>query len=153
MLDVQTSATSSAARTGTAPDARATLLAVAPMPRIPELTSTCSRLDALIDYDDNWDTFGSCRPRHPAILHALTLLPRLFDATSGTGGWDNPLVGADSEGNVTLEWWCDERYLTLTITDESVDFLRTWGEDTGRDMDDGALDFARFKELWGWLRG
>lgn len=121
-------------------------------PALP-LGQTLARLYSLWGLDDNWDSFGSARPCHGAIQHTTILLPLLYGAATAMGGWKDPLVSADERGDISLEWWRGERYLTLTITADDAEHLRLWELDITDELADGPLDMMQFALLWRWLNG
>lgn len=80
-----------------------------------------------------------------ALLHAGALARGLR--------WQEPHVGVNERGQVTLEWWKDTRSLTVYIRSEDrVDYLKAWGTDIEAEMEDGELNrLADFAALSRWL--
>ena len=108
-------------------------------------------IQRLATLEEDWDGFGSDKPRNEAISHAIAALPALIAMAEKTGGWSLPHVVANEVGEVVLEWWKGGKKLTLFVQDERIDFLRTWGERIDSDMEDGILEPGEFAALWTWL--
>jgi hypothetical protein len=115
------------------------------------LQTTISALEAL---QDNWDGRGSPAPAHQIIARTREVLALLSAGALAHGlHWASPHISSNERGEVTLEWWQDNRSLTLFIRDENqVDFLKAWGYHIEDDMEDGELQtLADFIALARWL--
>ncbi|MBP0631977.1 hypothetical protein [Cupriavidus sp. AcVe19-1a] len=108
-------------------------------------------LDSLRALDDNWDGFGSDKPKESAISAALGLLPELYSTAERLGGWSLPDISANEDGEVVFEWRSGRKKLALFIRDDAIDFLQAWGTHVEHDMSDGTLDTNDFADLWTWL--
>jgi hypothetical protein len=109
---------------------------------------------ALENLSDNWDGNGSPAPSQAllaearealALMHAGALARRLR--------WEEPHVGVNERGQVTLEWWKGTRSLTIFIrAEDQIEYLKAWGENIESDMEDGELNrLADFVALCRWL--
>lgn len=110
-------------------------------------------LKTLANYPANWDGFGSDAPRPEAIGNALELLVELYrqSTTCLHAQWVNPHVSASESGEVVLEWWKQDRKLTIYVAAKGADFVRVGGPNIDSDMEDGVLEGAQFVGLWLWL--
>lgn len=53
--------------------------------------------------------------------------------------WELPHVTTEGEGEVSLEWWQNDKVLTLFIdSPEQVGYLKAWGPHIWREMEEGA---------------
>ncbi|TNF28007.1 MAG: hypothetical protein EP329_18665 [Deltaproteobacteria bacterium] len=112
------------------------------------------RIDTLRAWQSNWDGFGSPAPSGPAITRAKELVAEAFATPIGSE-WTVPMVSADEDGNVVLEWWCDgPNRLSLFVSDEATEYVRSWGEHISQEMDEGALSGGlELRELIRWVQG
>ncbi len=63
-----------------------------------------------------------------------------------------PHVTVSPEDEIVLEWWSDDRKLTLYVTSARVDYVRVWGHNIVNDMEDGSVvKGADAVRLWRWL--
>lgn len=61
-----------------------------------------------------------------------------------------PHVGADEQGNATLEWWCGDRKITMYPMDGML--LKVWGPDCNSDMSEVRLEDAdSVRAAFAWL--
>ncbi|MFV8628543.1 hypothetical protein ACNRDB_03490 [Ralstonia pseudosolanacearum] len=108
-------------------------------------------LESLRALDDDWDGFGSDKPKESAINAALVILPELFASAEQLGGWTLPNISANEGGEVVFEWRSENKKLSLFIKGDGTDFLMAWGAHMEHDMADGALAVGGFADLWQWL--
>lgn len=81
------------------------------------------KLESLKNWPKNWDGYGSARPKKKSISHALKFLRDVFlIAHKNNCNLQLPLISADEEGNVSCEWWVDDRKLTIVIADGTSDY-------------------------------
>jgi hypothetical protein len=111
-------------------------LRVDPAPQAPRdlvLQPARQSLEALRSLDENWDGYGSTKPRIESIERALELLPSLHAAAEGRAAWEAPHISASEGGDVTLEWWRGAKSLTLFIRSDGIEYL----ESLARQADSG----------------
>lgn len=115
------------------------------------LTENFAALESL---QENWDGHGSPAPAHALITYAREVLA-LFHAAALAHSlpWEEPHIGSNERGQITLEWWHDPRTLTVFIrSEEQVDYLKSWGSDILKDMEDGEITRpSDFIALTRWL--
>ena len=112
------------------------------------------RLTELRLWPENWDDFGSPSPVPAAIDHAVAILNGLYTAATADTGldWVSPHnISANEAGDVVFEWWKGDHKLTLYVAPETARFVRVWGANMEREMEDGPLDPRGFGAVWRWL--
>lgn len=73
-------------------------------------------INQLRAWKDNWDSFGSAKPKTVCINNAEKWLEELLRlAKEHSLEWIEPLISGDENGNVVLEWWNNSKKLTLDI--------------------------------------
>src|SRR5258706_6205112 len=98
--------------------------------------------------ENNWEGRGSPAPSSSLLSSAREVLAILQAGALARGyPWENPHIGSNEHGHITLEWWHGSRTLTVFIrTEERVDYLKSWGSNIESEMEDGELsrinDFA-----------
>ncbi len=115
------------------------------------LTETFHTLENM---SDNWDGYGSPAPSPSLIAEAREVLALLHaGALARRLRWEEPHVGVNERGQITLEWWNDTRSLIVFIRSEDrMDYLKAWGKDIEGEMEDGELNrLADFVALTRWL--
>ncbi|MDX1934255.1 MAG: hypothetical protein SFU56_16765 [Capsulimonadales bacterium] len=103
---------------------------------------------------DNWDGRGSLAPDPATIASAREALGLLQASALARGmGWVEPHIGANERGQITLEWWQENRSVTVFIRAENqVDYLKAWGTNIEAEMQDGEITtIADFIALSHWL--
>jgi hypothetical protein len=122
---------------------------------VPYLTQSALRdVQYVAGLQANWDGAGSERPRPSSIANASARLPELCKMAMVAGRWKAPHVSASEAGEVTFEWWEDERKLIIYFGDAHMEALRVWGADMESEMDH--VQAHRTEELasaWAWLNG
>lgn len=108
-------------------------------------------IERLSQLGEDWDGYGSAKPRAEAIRRAVGSLPDFIASAEKTGGWFLPHASANEDGEVLLEWWKGEKKLTLFVKPDAIDYLRTWGASIEHEMEDGELSSDVFPTLWAWL--
>ena len=103
----------------------------------------------------DWDGAGSPAPSQATISNASANLPELYRASYASGvDWRSPHISANEDGEVSFEWWCGSRKLTLYFGDQSMQVIKVWGVHVFDDMDGFPLTHAAdFAPLWTWLHG
>jgi len=65
-----------------------------------------------------------------------------------------PHLSIHDGGEVTLEWWCEERKLTLSFEDGAVVFVKVWGPNIHTEMSAGKVTSSgQARNLFIWLLG
>ncbi len=103
---------------------------------------------------DNWDGRGSIAPAPALIGQAREVLAMLHAGVIARGAaWTDPNIGSNERGQVIMEWWHDNRSLTVFVRSAGqVDYLRAWGRDIEAEMEDGKLErLDDFVEQCRWL--
>ncbi len=79
--------------------------------------------------------------------------PRFLRDVAQANGlrWTEPHVYYNEfENEFVLEWFGDVRHLSLFITTDGLEYLQSWGTQTG-EMEDGSVrDTENFLKLWRW---
>jgi hypothetical protein len=102
----------------------------------------------------NWDGYGSAKPSPAAVDSARSIMTELFRAATLTQyGWSDPLVGANETGDVVLEWWQDNRKVTVYVTPTEMRYVLVWGDDMDTEMEENVMNAPRqdFEGMWSWL--
>ena len=138
-------------------DGTATLIPVLIVPER-EQPLTSERLHrpfaSLETLQDNWDGHGSPAPSKALLAEAREALALLHAGAMARGvRWEEPHVGVNERGQVTLEWWKGERSLTVFVrAEDRMDYLKAWGKDIEAEMEDGELSrLSDFAALSRWL--
>ena len=78
-----------------------------------------------------------------------------FDVALGVT-WEEPLINSTDEAEILLEWWKDERKLTLYVGEFGATYVKVWGPDIYQQMEQEEMSLPHFDsmllELWKWLR-
>ena len=74
-------------------------------------------------------------------------------AESSVWTWREPHVSAGEDGEVLLEWWRQDRKLSLYLGDGTApEYIKVRGAHIDDDMESGELQSANaFRALWTWL--
>ena len=84
---------------------------------------------------------------------AVDELLRLHSAANKLGGWSTPHITTTLQGEVVLEWWKDNRKLTVYLHQDEREFIKVWGADMETEMESGSIDHWSFISAWRWLQG
>lgn len=61
-----------------------------------------------------------------------------------------PLVSQDEKGNVTFEWWCENRKITMYPAENVL--LKVWGLDIDNEMEEFEMNnIQKVKDAFLWL--
>ena len=119
---------------------------------------TRQRLDEslafLNELKENWDGRGSAAPVPETVAFAREALALLQAGALARGlAWTEPIIGVNERGQITLEWWREERTLTVFLRGAGeIDYLKSWGASIETEMEDGPLTrLADFLALTHWL--
>lgn len=113
-------------------------------------------LDNLSQLPPNWDDYHAESPSIDAINQTRLFLKNCLEIFCSflTDGLRNPNITANSEGDVVLEWWCNNKKLTLYVSSEETTYIKVAGEKI-EDMEDGTLMTAQnntqLSSLLSWL--
>jgi hypothetical protein len=118
-----------------------------------ELSETMDELDALGELPPGWNGYDVAAPKMNSILQAKKWIRQMYeDVTRMHAPWHKPHVAADADGDVTFEWWNDDRGLTIDISNGGATYLIAWGTNMETDMEDGeAMTTEVRRRLWTWL--
>ena len=124
--------------------------------QITQYWQRCKILDqftVLAQREDNWDGYGSKKPTQLTLYHAKHFLVEdLFDSIISAGySWLTPFISSDEDGNVTAEWYEDERQLHIQIGENKVEYIQVWGTNIDTEMHVDFLDRDNYQTLWKWL--
>ena len=110
-------------------------------------------LDRLESLQPNWDNRGSLAPSKLTVSVARAWLENLKNAARDAGrAWNQPHISASEDGEVTFEWWKENRKITLYFGGESIEYVKVWGPNIQTEMDTGQVNLADdFRALWTWL--
>ena len=138
-------------------DGSATLIPILIIPeRDRPLTSDrlAKSFSSLKGLQNNWDGHGSPAPTEALMAEARETLALLHAGSMARGlHWDEPHIGVNERGQITMEWWKDERSLTVFVrAKDRADYLKAWGKDIEAEMEDGELNrLSDFTALIRWL--
>ena len=67
--------------------------------------------------------------------------------------WHDPNIGSNERGEILLEWWWQNRSLTVFIGDQgAVRYLKAWGANIESEMQDGEISrISDFVQIAHWL--
>ena len=78
------------------------------------------------------------------ILHSVALKHNWW--------WHTPLFNINSDNEIVLEWWNQEKKLTIYVAEGVIDYIKVWGADMDNEMEDGSIDLEDdLTELWQWI--
>lgn len=102
----------------------------------------------------HWSRSRRYRVAANAVRSADDLASSLISHMQRHAGltWQAPYV-TKLDDTVVLEWWHDERKITVDIQKGKIEYTRVWGADIDTEMSDGelSLDLQGANELWDWL--
>lgn len=139
------------------PDGSALLIPVLVVPERDRPLTSRHLTDSFAEVEglrDNWDGQGSVAPSAAVCGYAREVLAVLQAGALARGlAWTEPHIGANERGQITLEWWRDDRTLTLFVrSEDQVDYLKAWGANIETEMEDGEVSrLADFIALSRWL--
>lgn len=117
-----------------------------------ELCDFIYSIESLRSWTENWDGHGSAKPKSKSIDNALKWGKYIYSLIAETNGdWRRPFISADEEGDVVLEWWYQDRKLTLDITKTDVSFTEIRDADGIPKITMGSLVKADAPSKFRWL--
>jgi hypothetical protein len=118
------------------------------------LLDTLGKLYSLLRASGGEDVFSAANPNPASVSRASYWIASLYEDAAEAGSWVSPHVSADEEGDVALEWWKDDRKLTVYVSPKTVEYIKVERPSVGSDMVDGLIEtFEDGRELWRWLTG
>jgi len=109
-------------------------------------------ISSLLYWTDNWDGNGSAKPNASAILKAVHWGAKIHSIMIRQAyEWRKPFISADEEGSIVLEWWYQDRNLTLDISSKEIIFSETRDADSSPKITTGILKKAEIAPKLKWL--
>ena len=110
------------------------------------------RFDVLAQREDNWDGYESKKSTELTLDHAKFLIAELLDSITSAGWlWLTPFISSDEDGNVTAEWYEEERQLHIQIGENEAEYIQVWGPNIDTEMHVDFLSRDDYLTLWEWL--
>lgn len=112
-----------------------------------------NRFDVLAQREDNWDGHESKKPTELTLNHAKHLTEAWLDAITSSAGhsWLTPFISIDEGGNITVEWYKEERELHIQIGENEAEYIQAWGTNIDTEMHVDFLSRDDYLTLWEWL--
>jgi hypothetical protein len=107
------------------------------------------QIRSLLAWGENWDGAGAVAVSGAAVARAIALVSETF--VTAYSVWSNPNVTASPYGEVVLEWWNNEKKLTIYVSNNQSDYVKVWGADIDKEMDDGTIAESHIGNLLMWL--
>jgi hypothetical protein len=122
-------------------------------PHQPQIADALSKVAALERIDTRWDDAEGQAPSLSTIATAQDVLLSLAAVTVRERlPWISPHISATPFGDVTFEWWRDEKQLAIYVSGAGAEFIRTWGEGGSIEMDEAdAMSKENQRQFWAWL--
>jgi len=120
------------------------------------LMNAFQRLDSLSRLPPNWDSYNAEKPNINAIKQTKLFLQNYIEIFNFPSNFilKDPNITANSEGDVVMEWWCNDKKLSFYISPEQVAYIKVAGERL-EDMEDGVIlptqDNNKLINLFFWL--
>lgn len=109
-------------------------------------------IDSLLDFEANWDGYESAKPCAEAIKNAKIWAKPIFEFVINKGwDWHQPFISTDEWGDVVLEFWYQDRNLTLDISSNEVTFFETRDADKNPIIVSGILEKSQLESKLKWL--
>ena len=118
-----------------------------------EILPTLIEIHELLTWPDGWNGYSALAPKHSAVQYADHWIELFYQEVIESGqNWMKPNVTASAEGEVVLEWWHDDKGLTIYIGNQSAAYLKDWGANINTEMEDGYANSPSIRlALWKWL--
>ncbi len=119
------------------------------------IRDTMSDLYKVSLWEDGWNGYDACAPNPHAVTHAMSWVTQFFlEIMDLKEDWIKPNVTGSGDGEVVLGWRHDRKRLTIYIDEQCAEYVRSWGKDIEKEMDDGDADStSTCQSLWKWLIG
>lgn len=115
-----------------------------------------SIIDGLKSWPENWDGYGSAKPKASSIKATQRFLTNVYYEAARIGyQFGMPSITADEEGDVACEWWCKDRKLSIDISRTSIDYRQITDLDSSPRITFGELgkNVNEAVALLAWLSG
>ena len=110
------------------------------------------QLNIISQREDNWDGCESKKPTESAIDHAKHTMEELLYSIVWAGNvWLTPRISTDEDGNITAQWYKEERQLHIQIASNSVEYIQVWGPNIDTQMHVDFLNQDNYLTVWEWL--
>lgn len=108
--------------------------------------------DILTQRENNWDGYESKKPPPFTLDRAKGVIEELLDSVISAGhSWLVPFISSDEDGNVTAEWYEEERELHIQIGENEAEYIQVWGTNIDTEMHVDFLSRDDYLTLWEWL--
>lgn len=112
-----------------------------------------SLANKLSSYKSDWDGFGSDAPQRASVLRMLELYyAMLLRASQGHHVFPLPHFSANECGEAFMEWWHDDRKLTMFWNGEHFEFMKAAGDPIG-EPEERQFHVNDTTRLLAWLMG
>jgi hypothetical protein len=118
-----------------------------------ELKESFLCLNDMQHWKNNWDEHGADSPKKRAISKAENLIKTLYKFIENFRyEWISPNITGSSSGEVVLEWWKNQKKITIYLSSTQILYIKVCNENVD-DMEDGTLtlDVDSISQLWEWL--
>ena len=102
--------------------------------------------------ENNWDGYESKKPNELSFNYAKHLMEEfLHTAVTEGHSWITPLISSDEDGNISVEWYGEERQLHFQIEAKTVVYIQVWGPNIETEMHVDTLHRKDYLRIWKWL--
>ena len=99
------------------------------------LQELSERIRYFRDLGENWDGYGALAPMAESLDRSWDLLTSMLPHISRPE-IGKPLVSADSDGTIVLQWFSSSKRVTVSVDGSEVLAIRSWGPNIHTQMDD-----------------
>ena len=111
-----------------------------------------NKIHSLYSRQENWDGNGSEKPKSESIEHAKKWGAQICAwIINNDYEWRIPFISSDEQGDVVLEWWYQDRNLTLDISGNEVAFSEVRQADSSPHITNGMLKHSDIAPKLTWL--
>lgn len=114
--------------------------------------SSFPRIASLVgNLEKDYESLCSNYPK--TIETAERLIERLHSvALKNNWWWYDPLLNISFENEIVLEWWNQDKKITIYVYEEVIDYIKVWGADIDNEMEDGSISLEEdLTDLWQWI--
>lgn len=117
------------------------------------LKPVLSAIEVLCLRPENWNGYTSAPPLPAAVDQAARWISEFYGSICESNGcWLPPHISSDEEGNVVFEWGNRKKSLTIYVSPDTVEYIRTPG--LSEEIEDGILDTQEdATQVWQWFVG
>jgi len=121
----------------------------------PLFEETLELIEELRRREAGWNGYHVAAPNPAAITAAKRWAQALYsEVVRRERPWIQPHVSSDEEGNISFEWWCKPRKLTVYVMPGNTEAIKVWGLDINTEMEETPAGTTEQRvALWRWLRG